>query len=101
VPYFSPFRDVVIREEESLFIGELWVECFPGTGSPRFEILSPTPSFVRVFPSECVCGNKIRAQVLVNPRRGDRGSYQALIFFGSCEGPGGQLFFEIRVKKSA
>jgi len=106
LPYRTPWdRLVVMPEEQSLVVGELLAPCF-NTAPPDFELLPPTPAFVRIVPFACTCPNEARAYVVVFPRLGDRGKYNVVMAAAGCGGvvpPGGggnQDSFTVKVKKA-
>jgi hypothetical protein len=92
-------------EEQSLVVGELVVPCLPNTGDPVFELLPPTPSFVRIVPFQCTCLNQLRAYVIVFPRLGDRGKYDVRMAAAGCGavvgGANPEFSFTVKVKRAA
>jgi hypothetical protein len=111
-PFFFPFRTpwdhmVVMSEGEAFIIGELTVPCLTDA-PPDFELLPPTPAFVKIIPFGCACQNLAHAYVQLSPLRGDRGKYTVVVAGAGCGGvvpPGGfgaaQDSFTVKVKRAA
>jgi hypothetical protein len=89
-------------EEQSLVVGQLFVNCgIDTTDPPNFVLLPPTPSFVRIVSEYCTYPNNTpAATVVVFPRRGDRGTYTVIMGAGGCGGVGQQFGFTLKVKKA-
>jgi hypothetical protein len=89
-------------EEQSLVVGQLFVDCGTNTTDPPvFELLPPTPSFVTIVPYYCTCANNTPSTLVrVFPRRGDRGTYTVIMAAGGCGGVGQQFGFTLKVKKA-
>jgi hypothetical protein len=100
--YITPWDGhIAMREEQSIIVGELVVDCGPNApGPPVFEFVPPAPSFARIVAVPCICQNQARAKVIVFPRRGDAGKYNIFMWAGSCGGVGQHHNFTLKVKKA-
>lgn len=98
-PYVTPWKGRFdMSEEQSIIVGELVVDCYPNAPAPQFEVVEPSPAFVRIAPIPCTCPDQARAKVIVFPRRGDAGKYHVALFARSCTGLGDYFRFILKVK---
>lgn len=96
-----PFREVFVTTEGDAFLVELSVRCPAGAvNDSEFKLLEPAPKFVSL--SAPLRGeNDAVVLLVVNPQRGDAGTYQFKVSFKVCNGNIGDIpTFKVKVKRA-
>lgn len=95
-----PNKPLFVTQEEDGFLASVAAEGpLDAPTSAKFELLPPTPSFVKIS-SACRCelgGNSI-AVMTVAPQRGDAGRYTVAVRATSYTGKTGTFTFKVKVQ---
>ena len=96
-----PFREVFVTKEGEAFLVQLSVRCPAGAvNDSEFKLLEPVPKFVSL--SAPLRGeNDAIVLLVVNPQRGDKGTYEFKASMRVCNGRIGDTpTFRVKVKKA-
>lgn len=96
-----PYREVFVTTEGEAFLVQLSVACPPGgANDSEFKLLDSVPNFVSL--SAPLRGENTAVVLLVvNPQRGDAGTYEFKVSSKVCNGRTGDVTnFKVKVKKA-